>query len=968
VYLAQSQLYSFLVAVIIVFGSANLFGYDLTPQSRNYGVNEGLPSSQVYEIIQAENGYIWFGTDRGLVRYNGYEFKTYTTNDGLTSNVVFHLDEGPDNTIYCYGKDRKVHLVKNDQITPYEFNDIIYEKTHYTANVLDIIVNEKGLQINTIGGSYETVGLIQFDHEGVTLENKKFGVFIEENEFGLHIFGRYNHSIENISVFGKKTNYSFDMSSFSKFMSVVRFEDKIYFSIGTYLFRYQVGGEIGLEVLKNFDNDILDMQVDQFGHIYLGIRHLGLVKLIEGDITKSRSLIPGKNISSILIDKDYGIWASSLFDGLFYIKDEDVNQLALEGSKQVLAIEEYNHEIYVCTQGLQVFCFRHGQDNHMKLKKEDSNNFNYSGENKLTFLGEFAQEGIVIDMKEKESVTFTSVRSYFYRGDSLCKFLFGGLNITSTGKANYYYDVNEDVNCGIITEEFGVLLGTERGVKKINFSERVFDHDGISQNLVPFQHFSCPLIEYDLDCAFLRSRMHDMLNIGDSILLFGSAENGLLLRQKGLPDLILDEKNGLISNSIEHLYYKGNYLVAMSKKGMSIISRENGIQNYTRRNGLLSNDVGDALIRNDSVWAVTDRGMSIFPIKNQPNNAIPIYLTSFKVNNKNNSISDHYDLSYRDQSIDITFEALSYSQEGKIQYKYQLKGADDHWNFTQDRTVRYRNLPAGEYSFLVAARYPDGRWTAPIQFFSISKTKAFWQTWYFQTIAVLFGLGLIGWIALRRVKQIQQEEKAKLQVLNLERKTLQAQMNPHFIFNSLTSLQNLILKNDAELANEYLGKFARLTRIALLQSTENWVKLQDEINLLEHYVQLEQIRFPNHFKYQINLNSQANDVMIPPFLIQPFVENAILHGLTKRSVDGLLEIRIEEINDERLLFTVFDNGIGRSTANDTKTKRKSLGIRLIKERLKILLQEEAVEIIDLKDDAGKPIGTKVKIIVPRKSQ
>jgi sensor histidine kinase YesM len=180
-------------------------------------------------------------------------------------------------------------------------------------------------------------------------------------------------------------------------------------------------------------------------------------------------------------------------------------------------------------------------------------------------------------------------------------------------------------------------------------------------------------------------------------------------------------------------------------------------------------------------------------------------------------------------------------------------------------------------------------------------------------------------------------------------------MNPHFIFNSLTSLQNLIVKNDTESANEYLGKFARLTRIALQQSTQNWVKLKDELKLLEHYIELEQIRFPDHFGYEIELKMDDTEIYVPPFLIQPFIENAILHGLAKK--------------DEKIVqFSITDNGVGRNESSAGIKQNKSLGIRLIKERLQILLKMQAVKIIDLMDENKIAIGTKVVVYVPYKKK
>ena len=194
---------------------------------------------------------------------------------------------------------------------------------------------------------------------------------------------------------------------------------------------------------------------------------------------------------------------------------------------------------------------------------------------------------------------------------------------------------------------------------------------------------------------------------------------------------------------------------------------------------------------------------------------------------------------------------------------------------------------------------------------------------------------------------------------------LQAQMNPHFIFNSLTSLQNLIIKDKKVESREYLGSFARLTRLALSHSTKNSVPLKEEIELLDHYIQLEKIRFDNNFTYEIRVSLSNRDIIIAPMLIQPFVENAILHGLARKSSLGHLIIEFMDRDELSIKCVISDNGIGRFASKKERTGQ-SLGIQLIKDRLSILVGENAVKIVDLLD-GDESLGTEVTVIIPIKS-
>ncbi len=223
-----------------------------------------------------------------------------------------------------------------------------------------------------------------------------------------------------------------------------------------------------------------------------------------------------------------------------------------------------------------------------------------------------------------------------------------------------------------------------------------------------------------------------------------------------------------------------------------------------------------------------------------------------------------------------------------------------------------------------------------------------------------------------RLRQIKEKADMEKQKVLIEQRLLRTQMNPHFIFNSLNSINNFIGGNDAAQAQKYLSKFARLMRLILENSRKSTVSLDKEIASLELNLELEQLRFGNNFDFEIKIDEgiETEDIYLSPMLIQPFVENAVKHGLKKNEKGGFISLKFY-IKDELLHCEITDNGIGRKAAAGKGLHRnghQSLGTQVTNERLAILKQdygkESGYEIIDLEDENSNAIGTKVVVRIP----
>jgi LytS/YehU family sensor histidine kinase len=226
-------------------------------------------------------------------------------------------------------------------------------------------------------------------------------------------------------------------------------------------------------------------------------------------------------------------------------------------------------------------------------------------------------------------------------------------------------------------------------------------------------------------------------------------------------------------------------------------------------------------------------------------------------------------------------------------------------------------------------------------------------------------------------KQIRIEERLKAEfdkkLSNVEMTALRSQMNPHFIFNCLNSIDYYILKNETEKASDYLNRFSRLIRLILQNSRSNYVNLKDELEALRLYIEMESLRFHQKFDYRIEIDKQLNttEFEIPPMLLQPYVENAIWHGLLHKKEQGMLHLRLG-LEAQQLICSIKDNGVGRKAAGDFRsksaTKQKPMGMRITEDRISLINRlydtKAAVEIIDLHDEKGSPCGTQVNLCIP----
>ncbi|NJN77671.1 MAG: histidine kinase [Saprospiraceae bacterium] len=402
-------------------------------------------------------------------------------------------------------------------------------------------------------------------------------------------------------------------------------------------------------------------------------------------------------------------------------------------------------------------------------------------------------------------------------------------------------------------------------------------------------------------------------------------------------------------------------------------NKKNGI--ISGNEGLYQKEIRAIEVINDEVFLGTTKGLIRFPLNiNAENKAIPkLNLNKIILNDSLEIKSDYQFLKYYENNILFQFQTALFRSRKLFYYEFRLKGLNENWQRTNATSpfAQYRSLPPGRYVFEVRAVNEDGV-QSEIKTYSFSIALPIWQRWWFVLLALCLFSAIIFWIVNRRIQNIKRQATLENELKTSQLTALKAQMNPHFLYNALNSIQDLILQKDIPNASRYLTKFSHLMRQILEASGHLGIPLRAEIQILNLYLELEKLRFGDDFQYEITLPERINleTTQVPSMIIQPFVENAVKHGLLHKT-KGIKTLNINFELQDLLICTITDNGIGREKSEKIKIRQgkttTSFATSATQKRLEILNQTHqqkiGLEIIDLIENR-EATGTKVVLRIP----
>jgi ligand-binding sensor domain-containing protein/HAMP domain-containing protein len=431
---------------------------------------------------------------------------------------------------------------------------------------------------------------------------------------------------------------------------------------------------------------------------------------------------------------------------------------------------------------------------------------------------------------------------------------------------------------------------------------------------------------------------------------------------------------------------KGRIWVA-TLSGLACFDGEHGILTFDEDDGLVTEYLDMPLIRlkgflRDELACGTIYGFQSF----DPDSLLrrewdsKVHLSGFEVFGKDRFDSvfstgaQEIELHWRDNFFSFTFSSASIALARQLEYSCRLQGFENEWqNLGTTPKVSYTNVPPGDYELFVRSGW-QGVWEDPGLVLKIHIAPPYWATWWFRILVAAVLLALLMAVWTLRLRQVRRQEALKREfeqkLAHTEMAALRAQMNPHFVFNCLSSINRYILVNQPDQASDYLTKFSRLIRLILDNSRTETVQLSRELEALRLYIELEQMRFGDHFTYTLEMDPdvQAEHLEVPPLLLQPYMENAIWHGLMQKEGPCQLTLRIRQ-QGKRLHIEIEDNGIGRAKAMELKsrtaTAQKSHGMKVTRERIEAINRlydtQAQVETLDLFDAQGQPAGTRITL-------
>ena len=947
-------LFSILASYAYVIGQQPVF--------RNYTTHDGLPSSETYCVMQDSRGYIYIGTDRGIARFDGQKFTVLTSTNGLPDNTIFELHEDPQKRIWYQSYSSNIGYLHNDSSFVYPFNnaikkvqgtDILHSlKTSRNGSVwINCTTENNGISIRSINRNGEVDSSIKLRGNYTDIYYFNDGRCLLSGKNGKNIClvdAETGKTLQTFVSNGKPDNKAF----------VYKRADKTYVYVNNYI---HVLTKNGSSKTISCDGEVLYMLIDKKDNIWVGYHYKGL-ELYSAANNYHKPLIFLKNnsVSGITEDREGGLWFSSLENGIYYLPPGFLFSFDKNSGfpiSKVSRISNLNGKGAVILSDFTLLSFESGNEAwDWKTYNGSVSNVLYNN-NRLYYATYNVPKGWVdkknIFIQEQKII---QGRKYLWGFSSVWARAFDSLG--SCVKTFKFTGMPRAI-CLFEKSENRVLIGTLEGLYEVN------DKGNIALKA------KNPLFGYRIsDIKRLNSQYFLIATMGQGLLLVDEKEDKIL---KNFTDV-----DGLSSIMCHTILCENDSTVWVgTNNGLCKITNILSPQKirFFKADismGIISNEINDLCIIGENLWIGTSSGLTIFP-KNKKMDAetdIPVIISSLYINNiKSQSFSTEYN--YNQNNIGINFIGINYQFSGKLLYKYRLEGTGNHnWNYTTTPSIIYNSLPPGEYTFQCAAIAPNQLKYGSITSFSFTIHPAIWQTWWFKTLLIAFivvALVFTVYFFVQRKKDSQlktMQQKRKLAELELE--AIKAQINPHFIFNCLNSIQAFSYDNEHETVKEYMRYFAKLIRQTMDYSQETFITLGEETDYLANYLRLEKIRFKDKLDYILEVDKELSHTrLLPAMLVQPYVENALKHG---RSSDDVYKVKISFSGSSNgdLYITIQDNGQG-IVFDKHRQNNKSLGLRLSGSRVNTYNQLFSLGIklqIQSNTKNTPPLGTTVILIIP----
>ncbi len=959
----QLAKYFFIVCLAFpVLINAQSFRYN------QYTTYEGLPIDNVYATAQDDDGYMWFATDFGISKYDGFRFQNYNRNNGIATKAITDI-------VYA-GGDSCIFLAYPTTLQSIHSNGKIVTLATFKQFALGQIIRHNN-DFYFYQRNKNMLGVLQQGKISV------YNVDSLLNEKGIIMHAVISYSNYGIGISTNKGLFILNNGNIIKLLA----DKDVYFSIlSKNKTIYAVANQVLLESDNNFNfiakgvpitgkENIYNMVADQDGVVWLRGLEKGVYRYENGQLDEMSATLNLQNkiVNEFFVDKQNNTWMCTDGSGILFKKKKNFTNYETQdglANNKVLRLIQNDNKLFIGTaNGISV---KDGDAiSVMPLPLERaglryvSNFFNTSNNSVGTNItntfpidtGIKATKNIIKTYKVGDytlahipsQVVWQQDSSTYWIADNQSAYKIVGNNT----QIKYSYNQFQIRKAYDTKELNGVLyVGTTDGLVVIKNSRATCIKNVLGKSIGE-------VINIFVDS---KKQIWFATDIGLMVLKnenYSFAPSGNTFGSNYCRSITEDDEGKIWCATWDGIF----------------VTDGNTRTNYSTNVGIISKTCNAILydaIKN-ALYIGTDNGLSVIDKKflQEP--------TLFQKTFINCSTSDsiiHYNDCYlnSDQNnLQFYLSIPYYGIHDDLVYEYKLDNGN--WQQTANPNFFLSEMSSGNHKLYARALIKGTVITKETAIFSFNIKQRFYKTWWFLALilAVLqfFILKLINRYNKKVRERKEAIQKQQNELAALKQQAFTSLMNPHFIFNALNSIQHYINKQDRQTANKYLSNFATLVRRNFDSANKPYVLLDEEVETIKLYLELEKMRFHDKFDYSITLNQKAEDEdwLLPGMVIQPFLENAILHGIVPSGKKGQLNIHIEGV-DNKLIICITDNGIGMAKSKLLKmdTKHNSRGMQLIKDRLEILSnnKKEKVQLIitNLTNDAENP-GTKIDLIFPQ---
>jgi ligand-binding sensor domain-containing protein len=936
----------------------------------NYQWEQGFKATTGYCLYQDSKGYIWISTENGLMRFNGYDFRLFTTQDGLPDNEIFGMTEDEKGRLWVLPFANSIAYIDGEKVFNPD-NDPLLKSLNFVSRPEWIYLDDKHTKWIFSRGILKSINkngqVNEISHiNGIKLPqelNRAYKTGPLEVALGRNIYR------QKASGFVMEETVPIDISTSTYF------DSSIVYSLYTGLIfkRAKTLGKDNNTPRKlpklDYTNKVLNISNRQVLVTFIK----GALIFDLGSERETDTLLSGIKVGSAIEARDGTIWLGTIGKGIFRFSSTPVKSVLIkEANASILYIKGLKNGMY-CTTNKALFIKATEKRGKVQLQKIalDKDNSQYL----YIYLSENARKQWIACSDRTVLIRQLGKRpakAYDGHVKSVLEETTGNILVAAIGSGSSWGIVryNKDKFVPLDTFMKGQRITALAKVNDVIYAGTL---DGLYA-CYPDKHFNAirmnPLLTYHITAL---CKDND-----DRLWVANNKTDVIVLDDKNRVLCILNQKNGLQCNRISCMKASEQFIWVGTDNGLFAIEQKYPYRIIRRigyTTGLNSNQVNCIDICDKRVWVGTVNGVNYFNeddiFKDQK--ATNILINSIKNGNTVLQASKS-ELRLKNGSLAIDFDVIDFSSSAKPIFQYKL-GSQQEWITINGDQLYFPTIPVGNFAVFIKAITPN--WPAGTIFTqAFYNAPAFYQQPWFIVVALIGSASILFLIIFLIVKKLRKRDRQKLEqqqsFLLLEQMALQSQMSPHFIFNCISAIKQYYNLGEIAQANSFVDSFSLLIRQTFEMGKDAFVSLDNELKYLTHYLDVERARFNNSFQYTIvtDIKSESRTIPVPAMLLQPLVENAIRHGI-RHLPDESGEILIKATEaDERITFIISDNGIGRRQSAALKQEADVLSLNsstVNNRRVYILNQlfynKLKMDIEDLFDDR-ESTGTKVIISYP----